>query len=70
MVYKCLCSCQESHIGETVKTVKIRWQEHEDTQKNSDPSEYLKNNPTHSFTWKFSLPHSLDVLDKTWKHKQ
>ena len=47
-----VCSCQESYIGE------IRWQEHEDTQKDSEPAKHLKNNPTHSFTWKVLLPAS------------
>ena len=32
MIYKGTCSCQESYIGETVRNVQIRWQEHEDTQ--------------------------------------
>ena len=44
--------------GETVRTVEIRWQEHEDTQKDSEPAKHLKNNPTHSFTWKVLLPAS------------
>ena len=32
MIYKGACSCQESYIGETIRKVQIRWQEHEDTQ--------------------------------------
>ena len=51
-------SCQESYIGETVRNVKIRWQEHEDIQKDSEPVKHLKNNSTHSFTWKILLPAS------------
>ena len=53
-----MCSCQESYIGETVRNVEIRWQEHEDTQKDSEPAKHLKNNPTHSFTWKALPPAS------------
>ena len=34
----------------------IRCQEHEDTQKDSEPAKHLKNNPTHSFTWKVLFP--------------
>ena len=56
--YAVLCFCQESYIGETVRNVEIRWQEHEDTQKYSEPAKILKNNPTHSFTWKVLLPAS------------
>ena len=56
--YAVLCFCQESYIGETVRNVEIRWQEHEDTQKYSELEKLLKNNPTHSFTWKVLLPAS------------
>ena len=55
VIYEGVCSCQESYIGETVRNVEIRWQEHEDTQKDSEPAKHLKNNPTHSFTWKVFL---------------
>ena len=48
----------ESYIGETVRNVEIRRQEHEDTQKDSEPAKHLKHNPTHSFTWKIFLPAS------------
>ena len=33
-----VCSCQESYIDETVRKVEIRWQEHKDIQKNSEPA--------------------------------
>ena len=56
MVFEGVCSCQESYIGENVRNVESRWQEHEDTQKNSKPAKHLKNNPAHSFTWKVILP--------------
>ena len=58
MIYKGVCSCQESYIDETVRNVEIRWQEHEDTQKDLEPAKHLKINPTHSFTWKVLLPAS------------
>ena len=43
-------------IVETVRKVEIRWQEYEDTQKDSELAKHLQNNPTHSFTWKVLLP--------------
>ena len=55
VIYEGVCSCQESYIGETVRNVEIRWQEYEDTQKDSEPTKHLKNNPTHSFIWKVLL---------------
>ena len=58
LIYEGVCSFQESYIGETVRNVEIRWQEHEDTQKDSEPAKYLKNNPTHLSTWKVLLPAS------------
>ena len=58
VIYESICSCQESYIGETVRNVEIRWQEHEDIQKDSGPAKHLKNNPTHSFTLKVLLPGS------------
>ena len=54
-IYEGVCSWQEPYIGETVKNVEIRWQKHEHTQKDSEPAKHLKNNPTHSFTWKVFL---------------
>ena len=56
VIYEGVCSCQESYIGETVRNVEIRWQEHEDTQKDSEPAKHLKNSSTPSFTWKVLLP--------------
>ena len=56
VIYEGVCSCQESYIGETVRNVEIRWQEHEDTQKDSEAAKDLKNNPTHSCTLKVLLP--------------
>ena len=58
MIYEDICSCQDSYIGVTVRNVEIRWQEPEGTPKDSEPAKYLKNNPTHSFTWKVLLPTS------------
>ena len=58
VIYEDICSCQDSYIGVTVRNVEIRWQEPEGTPKDSEPAKYLKNNPTHSFTWKVLLPTS------------
>ena len=56
VIYEGVCSCQDSCIGETVRKFEIRWQELEDAQEDSEPTRYLKNNPTHSFIWKVLLP--------------
>ena len=44
--------------GETVRNVEIWWQEHEDTQKDSELAKHLKNNPIHLFSWKVPFPAS------------
>ena len=36
VIYESVCCCQESYIGESVRNVEIRWQEHEDIQKGSE----------------------------------
>ena len=64
MIYEGACFCQESYIGESVRNVENRWQEHKDTQKDSEPAKHLKNNPTYSFTWKVFLPASSNRLIK------
>ena len=33
VIYKSVCCCQESYIGETVRNVEIRWQELEEVIK-------------------------------------
>ena len=51
-ICKGVCTCKENDIGETKRNVKIRWEEHSDINKMSEPSRHLKSNPTHAFTWK------------------
>ena len=55
---RCIFLSRVIHFGETVRNVEIRWEEHEDMQKDSEPAKHLKNNPTHPFTWKILLPAS------------
>ena len=31
--------------------MRVRWNEHEDISRISEPSKHLKKNPTHAFTW-------------------
>ena len=70
VIYEGVCSCQASHIGKTVRNVEIRWQEHEDTQKDSEPAKHLKYNPAHSFTCNVLVPAwSIRLLDKTWNNQ-
>ena len=51
VIYKGKCSCDEYYIGETERCSHLRFEEHENTSKTSEPAKHLKANPTHSFTW-------------------
>ena len=51
-MYVGVFTCKENYIGETKRHVEIRWEEHSDISKISEPSRHLKSNPTHAFTWK------------------
>ena len=50
-----MCTCKENFIGKTKRNVEIRWKEHSEINKISEPSRHLKSNPTHVFTWKVLL---------------
>ena len=51
MIYKGACSCGETYIGETIRNTSIRWEEHNDPTKKSEPSKHLKNNFYHEINW-------------------
>ena len=69
VIYEDVRSCQESYIGETVRKVEIRWQEPEDTQKDSEPAPEKVIQQIHLLGKFFSQPHQIDESDKTWKHQ-
>jgi len=50
-LYQGQCSCGALYIGETKRNVQVRWKEHNDPRKNSEPAKHLYQNPNHSFTW-------------------
>jgi len=51
IIYKGTCSCGEIYIGETERCNHLRFDEHENIKKTSEPSKHLKDNRNHSFTW-------------------
>ena len=51
-MYKRVCTYKENYIDDTKQNAEIRWEEHLDINKISEPSRYLKSNLTHAFTWK------------------
>ena len=48
-MYKGTCFCDTTYIGETIWTVDIRWNEHEDIRKEYEPATYLRKNLNHKF---------------------
>ena len=55
--YSCIfyegnCWCGENYVGESVRNVVLRWTEHEDPNKQSEPARHLKYFPDHQLEWK------------------
>ena len=50
VIYKVVCSCGADYIGETIRNVKIRWNEHESgIDKNSECFKHLQEHWSHDF---------------------
>ena len=43
------CSCMQYYIGETKRNAIIRWNEHENPDKDSEPAKDLPEHPDHVF---------------------
>ena len=54
-IYKGVCSCGETYIGETIRNVEERWSEHNSADNKSEPAKHLANNKEHSFLWSILL---------------
>ena len=52
VIYEGVCSCGKKYVGETRRIAKIRFDEHDNTKKNSEPSKHLKKYNGHAFEWK------------------
>ena len=51
VIYKGICLCEERYVGETIRNCKIRWDEYNDANKNSEPAKHLARNIEHEFSW-------------------
>ena len=51
VIYKVICSCGETNVGETIRNCKIRCDELNDVSKNSEPAKHLARNIEHEFSW-------------------
>ena len=61
VVYVGTCSCGTNYIGVIDRNASLRFDEHNNPKKNSEPAKHIKRNEGHVFTWK--------VVCKTPKHK-
>ena len=50
-IYKGVCSCGSPYIGETKRNAEVRWNEHNNPTKSSEPSVHPRRNINHCFTW-------------------
>lgn len=51
MILEGTCTSKESYIRETRRNVEIRWEEHKDTQEDSELAKYSRNHSGHALTW-------------------
>ena len=51
VISKGICSCGETYIGETIRNCKIRWDEHNDVNTNSEHAKHLAKNIENEFSW-------------------
>ena len=52
VIYEGNCSYGENCLGESVRNDFLRWAEHEDPNKQSEPAIHVKSFPDHQFEWK------------------
>ena len=48
-IYKGVCSCDKSYIGETVRNVEVHWVEYNNPTKVSNLAKHIKDNVDHTF---------------------
>ena len=51
VIYKGICSCGETYVSETIRSCKIRWDEHNNVNTNSEHAKHLAKNIDHKFSW-------------------
>ena len=50
-IYKFIYSGGEMYLCKIIRNFKIRWDEHNDVSKNSEPAKHLARNIEHKFSW-------------------
>ena len=55
VIYKGDCSCGSRYIGETKRNAEVRWNEHNNPTKSSEPSKHLRSNTTILYGLSFQM---------------
>ncbi len=50
VIYRAVCNCGKTYIGETKRNFTVRRAEHENKTHNSEPARHLAKNPDHLYT--------------------
>ena len=50
VVYRGNCSCGDNYLGQTMRNVEVRIDEHSNPYNDSEPACHLRENPSHSFS--------------------
>ena len=66
MIYKEICSCKSTYVGETKRNVEVRYSKHSHPSGKSEPSKHLHQNINHVFNW--SVICSAPKSDRTRKN--
>ena len=52
VIYQGICSYGATYIGEAERNASIRWSEHNNINRNSEPTKHIAANTTQVFSWK------------------
>ena len=71
IIYEGQCTCGTKYIGETKRNAIVRWSEHNNPLKDSEPSRHLRDHLDHVFQWKIvmSAPYNFTLrknLEASW----
>ena len=65
VIYKGVCSCRETYLGEMKRYVEVRWAEHEAVQGTSETAKHISKYPKHKFWWR-----TLMRVKEDWKKRR
>ena len=64
IIYEGICACGDKYIGETKRIAQLRFDEHNNPEKKSEPSKHLLHNRNHVFEWNMITSASRSLLKR------